>query len=485
LGATWVSQSKQTQYDRAISWSRSWAQSVTDDFKSGVGVVREYQRQRQTLYEVLIISLLVGVLGNVLVQQLFPYPTIISNATKIQSTINLQIVGLIVCLMAISVAAFFWNQKRYGPKQPAEIFLTLDYPTLFESYGDKERDHLDYLMTGTGILDFEDFAKRVLERMQGYLEAAPFQCKCPNSKISKRKYDDDSPPDVIMSIDLKELAIKNNVESVQARMSLMLYASLFSHDPIRTNGVSLRIVIRVTNPTNPFADDFLTQVIEPMLPFMAQGFSISFWAILLGLSPLPEVRGLIKRVHDYKIGQGKADDWYLIDYFPYDGKSHTMIVVDKALVNREWAESVFYEEPINSVMRQTSLFGSYVTDCDDWLSARTCRRLVLLSPHLLDEMILVKPTTLITIGAEAKRYARRGLRKWESEVKGRIPPVVNLLENMKRPPPNYGQLRNLLQAEIKEKLPSLLISDHENENSKMIENHGPSEKEHLPAVPKI
>jgi hypothetical protein len=443
MAEAWWVHDLRAQSDPVTTWRDNWARSISDNFRAGVEIVRGYQRQRQNVYEVIIISLVIGVLANILSQALLGPPQVNLDNSTAGHPSSLPVISGVVVLMIILVAIFLWNQQRYGPRGPAETSITLDYPTLLASYDRERRDDIQYVMAGAGVCDFEGFAKLVLKRALDGVVAVFFRRGIPTPEEAVMRFQR-SPPHVSISCDLNELAQTYNMASVQVRLVLLMHANLFNPDPIRTNSVSLRITISVTNPTTPLADDFLTQVIQPLLPHLAESYSYAFWTELLALSPISELRNLVRRVHDYKMSKNESGDWYLMNIYPYDGKSRQMIVIDKPLVNRE--PSPFSPDPLSEVIGESSLYGCYVTDSEAWIPAQGYRSLFGLSHHLSDELIYIKPERVITIGARSKRRVKKELKVYSEKTD-----VVNLFTNVTRCD-DLKAFRNRLQREFEKML---------------------------------
>ena len=427
--------------DRETQWSRNWASSAMSSFSSGLETVRGYQRRRQTLHEVLLVSVLVGILGNVLAQALFQMSEPVYLASFYDTAVPLPVLEIILVLavMVFVIALYLRYQRKYGPHEPAEVIVDLEYPMLLESYDKDARDGIEYLMTGAGIREFEQYAKRVLTRTIKSVEALPLQSKIIQLKESVREFND-YPPEISLSGELGEVAEKYRLKGVKATLTALLYASRFTRDPMRVMGVTLTVTFSMRNPENSLADEFLLQIVKPLLPYLAEAFRRSFWTEL-PLSKITALRNLIRRTHEYLRDHGTQDDWYLMNYYPYDGESETMLVIDKSLVKRRPVP-----DPILETLHNTNLFGCYVTDSDDWISTEVYEQLFGVSHHIIDELIYVDPTRVITIGRKAKPYVDECLRTWPKK-----PLVVNVLENLEKPI-EIDEVSKQLRKELTEKL---------------------------------
>ena len=387
--------------DQEREWSRNWARSATSN--SGIQVVEAYQRRRQTLFEIVIISSLIGILGNVVAEAV------------VSSPLRVEVLTFATVTMIVTIIVFLKVSRKYGPHQPARITAHLEYRVLLDSYDKHDRNLIEYLMEGVGLREFEPFAKQVLTQFTRYIQAAVFRSRISNPRSEVSSIDGRT-SEVTLTAELDEVAERFKLKGTRATLRLILYEGSIGFNPVRTHRVNLLVIFTMENPEHPLADEFVLQVIEPAMPRLAEYFSYAFKAEL-PIHKIQMLRDIVQRRHQQCLNEGMIDDWYLMNYYPYDGRSKTMLVVDKSLVNRDSPYGGAFEEPILAVLRETDLWGSYVTDSDEWSSQRGLT-------HLLEEMIYVEPARIVTIGRGSKIYVDKHLRYSRKK-----PEVVNLLEN--------------------------------------------------------
>jgi hypothetical protein len=388
--------------DREREWSRNWARSATTD--QGIQVIGAYQRRRQTLIEIVIISSLIGIFGNLVADAVTTYP------------LRLELLTFAILSMVVSIIIFLMVNRKYGPHQPARITAHLDYHTLLDSYDRDCRNLIEYVMAGAGLREFEPFAKQVLEESTKYFQAVAFRSKTGEPRSKVRSFDGRT-SEVRLTVELDEVASARGLKGVKTTLDLILYESSIGHDPVRTHGVNFLVIFTIRNPEHPLADEFVSQVIEPAMPQIAVGLSYAL-KTELPILKIQMLRDIIQHRHQQCLDKNITDDWYLLNSYPYDGDSKTLLVIDKSLVRRNSSYGSVLWDPILAVLRKTDLWGSYVTDCDEWSSIRKL-------PHLLEEMIYVKPVRIITIGKRSKRYVDRHLQRSQKKTQ-----VVNLLKNV-------------------------------------------------------
>lgn len=123
-----------------------------------------------------------------------------------------------------------------------------------------------------------------------------------------------------------------------------------------------------------------------------------------------------------------TDNWYLMDYYPYDGISENILVIDKSLINRKLHHSGPFGDPVWGALSDTELWGSYATDSDEWPPADSRSRgspLLEILPHIIEEARTVDASRIITIGKKAKLYLDKNSGGLPANVK-----VVHLFENL-------------------------------------------------------
>jgi hypothetical protein len=112
--------------------------------------------------------------------------------------------------------------------------------------------------------------------------------------------------------------------------------------------------------------------------------------------------------------------------YPYDGKSQTLIVVDKQLVSRSSVTNpyLFDKDVLYRVLDELGLLGCYVTDSSDSIPPDENRRIFGGPSHLEDELIYVHPTKIISIGKKSEGYVSQTLQDWP----GDRPSVIQVLK---------------------------------------------------------
>jgi hypothetical protein len=210
------------------------------------------------------------------------------------------------------------------------------------------------------------------------------------------------------------------------------------------------IGFKITSPEHPLADKFVLTVLRPFLHITALFYSTAFRSHL----PLSEIRSLreyIESVDQYRRNHGLSNIQYMMYYYPYDGSSRRMVVLDKSLVKEELelARDGRYEDVILRILHETDLFGCYVTDCEDWAPAEAYQQggaLFRMRPHLEKELTVLNPETVVTIGQRAMEYANNYLRSL-----GMSPRVINTLDDVIAPV-EPAAVERRLKEELSEKL---------------------------------
>jgi hypothetical protein len=117
-----------------------------------------------------------------------------------------------------------------------------------------------------------------------------------------------------------------------------------------------------------------------------------------------------------------------MSYYPYDGESGSIIVMDRSFVSKRYPFDGPGGDPIWNELADTNLWGSYVTDCDKWPSLKPSDNINCLldeNPHIVMEAHIVMPSRIVTIGSKAKAYVDAHLQKLGRGIK-----LVNILENL-------------------------------------------------------
>jgi hypothetical protein len=376
-------------------------------------IVKGYQRKRQTLFEILLIATMTGIFGNIV-------------ADIIISSLGFLERGLVAVVGMIAVVlVFLYIDSRYAPHLPAIVSVGLDYHDLLESYEGGLRDAVEYLMTGAGLQEFEDRAKPILERTVQRLEQFPFRGKITDLQTGVRRLGDQI-QEVTISGRLDGISNIFRLKGVRAKLELIIWAGTVEYDPERVTRVNLRIIFTIENPEHPLADDFVTQVIEPCMPRLAEIYSHAF-RDKLPIHKIMMLRlflGICREIRK----DDMADNWYLMDYYPYDGISENILVIDKSLINRKLHHSGPFGDPVWGALSDTELWGAYVTDSDEWPPADSRSRsspLLEILPHIIEEARSVNPSRIITIGKKARLYLDRHISDLPANVK-----VVPLFENL-------------------------------------------------------
>jgi len=411
-------------------WSEDWSKSV--DLSAGLQIVSSYQTRTRTVLEVILISVFVGVMGNVLAQALVPLPT--------PSWVG----ALAFVSIFVVVCAFLY--REYAPSIPAQIWAQIDHQSLLQSYG-SGKSHVRYLMTGAGVSQFEKFAKAVLEDTLGGVKSAPLGCQISNEKwtIPGKSF-----PEVILSADLKTTK-EQGMEGIKASIEIRMYAGS-RETPTQVDRVNLMIGFKITSPKHPLADKFVLTVLRPFLRITALFYSAAFWSHL-PLSEICSLREYIETVDQYRRDHGQSNRPYLMYYYPYDGLSRTVLVLDASLVKEELerrAKNPEYEDVILTVLRETRFLGCYVTDCEDWAPAEAYQQggdLFRMRPHLEKELTVLDPETVVTVGQRAMQYANNYLRRL-----GISPRVINTLDDVVAPV-GPAAVEHRLKEELSKKPP--------------------------------
>jgi hypothetical protein len=244
------------------------------------------------------------------------------------------------------------------------------------------------------------------------------------------------------------------MQGVEGNLVLAMSAALYYHDPIRVAEVRLGVRTSVRNPENPLADDFLTRVIRPLLPFLVEAFSNAFWAEL-PLSSITRLCDLIQRIREYNETRGITDDWYLMNYCPYDGESKTMVVVDRSMLSRAELEHPIFLNPLLAILDATNLYGSYVTDSDEWVPAEDYKKMFGISHYVTDELICVRPTKIVTIGPKSKSCVLEHIRGLHEKYE-----VISVLETHPTPLES-DELIKVISREISAKLGTSRLSQEQ------------------------
>lgn len=88
------------------------------------------------------------------------------------------------------------------------------------------------------------------------------------------------------------------------------------------------------------------------------------------------LRDVIQRVHEYNVESNRiTNEWYLMDYCPYDGASKTMVVIDRSVVSKDMLEDPVFGNPILTILRAMDLYGCYVTDSEEWIPANDYKKM--------------------------------------------------------------------------------------------------------------
>jgi hypothetical protein len=362
-----------------------------------------------------MVSLAIGILGNIMAEAVLSYYSIVF--VWPWALFSMLVVVIVYLILTV----------QYGPKDVPRIAAMLTYRDLLKSYNDLVRDSITYLMSGAGLRAFRPFAKQVLERTLRPMEMYPFFGKVIDVSESSRVHEGED-LHFGLSGKLDEVARRRGLKGIKASLNLILHATARSYYPTRVTEVDLTMNFSIMNPAHRFADEFVTQVVKPSMEKLVEWFSREFVQVNFHkLQRIMELRGLHNARIQYCESQGLTDEWDLMSYYPYDGESGNIIVMDRSFVSKRYPFDGPRGDPIWNELADKNLWGSYVTDCDKWPSLKPSditNCLLDENPHIVMEAHIVMPSRIVTIGSKAKAYVDAHLQKL-----GRKPIVVNILED--------------------------------------------------------
>lgn len=386
------------------NWAKKWAIDSARRLPLAVEIVRERQMRREASFEIMLIAVGIGILGNMFAQSLFP----------------VLIVPLFIissCGIGILMVAFLVLKDYFAPIIPARLWMKLDFSTLMQASDSDEWFALKYLIQGAGFTlgSFEEYAEEVLKRTVYSYGFLALRAKGLAPKILRKRSDSkfgSSFTRVIASVDLSEASSGLGFGGVRSMLELELYSSRIGADD-RVHGFDLVVRIGVTNPVNPKTDDFLEEVVEPSLVGLASSYAQEAWSELhTEIYRVVELHRLLSTMNDYMKRHGVQDPWFLMDYYPYDGRSNVMFVIDKCFLDKAQLQNnmLLRIDALERLMMEHDFVGSYVTDSDQWSSPTDHERegeLYPTLPHFSEELIYVRPRFVVTIGSKAKDFAEQ------------------------------------------------------------------------------
>jgi hypothetical protein len=385
-------------------WAQKWATDSTRKLPFTIEIVRERQMRREASFEIILIAVGIGILGNLFAQSIFPV-----------LIVSLSIVSS--CVIGILIVFFLVLKDYFAPVIPARLWTRLDFSTLMQASDSEEWFALKYLIQGAGftLASFEEYGEEVLKRTIQSFGFLALRAKNLTPKVVRKRSDSKFGPaftKVIASVDLSEALTGLGFGGVHSMLELELYSSIIGADD-RVHGFNLVLRIGVTNPANPKTDDFLEEMVEPSLTDLASSYAQEAWSSLYAeIDRVVGLHRLFMTMSDYMKRHGVQDPWFLMDYYPYDGRSNMMFVIDKCFLDKAQLQN---EVPYGSnalarLMAEHDLAGSYVTDSDQWSSPADHElggELYPTLPHLRMELIYVHPRFVVTIGSKAKDFAEQ------------------------------------------------------------------------------
>jgi len=383
------------------NWAKKWALDSARRLPLTVEIVKERQMRKEASYEIILIAVGIGVLGNMFAQSLFP---VFSLPWAIISSGG-------ICIL---IVAFLVLKDRFAPMIPASFWTNLGFSTLMQASDSDEWFALKYLVRGAGfnLADFEEYASRVLRSTVQSYGIMALRAKNLIPEISTKRAKPKFGPSysrVIASTDLSEASEAIGFHGLRSTLVLELLSSRIGPND-RVNGFDLIAKINVANPTSPASDDFLEEMTEPSLAQLAASYAQEAWTELLTrIDNVVGLHRLLLKMSDYMKRHGVPDPWFLMDYYPYDGQSDGMFVVDKCFLDK--GEVRNQSDVLTRLIEEYGFFGSYVTDCDQW-SVPTDHQpggelYPRWQPHLQEELMYVHPRFVVTIGSRAKDFAEQ------------------------------------------------------------------------------
>lgn len=387
------------------NWAKQWALDSARRLPLIIEIVRERQMRREAFFEIILIAVGIGVLGNMFAQSLFPV---------------LLVPWFIIasCGICILIVVVLVLKDHFSPIIPARLWTTLDFPTLMQASESDEWFALKYLIRGAGFTlgDFEDYASKVLKWTVQRFGAIGLGVRELTPKISTKRSDSkfgSSFTRVIASADLSEASSGLGFDGVRSMLSLELYSSRIGADD-RVHGFDLNARFDVTNPTNPASDDFLAEAAEPLMTELAASYAqAAYTELLMEIGRIAELHRLLSTMSEYMKKHGVQDPWFLMDYYPYDGRSNVMFVIDKCFLDKAQLQNdrLLGTDALGRLMLEHVFLGSYVTDSDQWSSPADHERGGELYPsylpHFKMELIYVRPRFVVTVGAKAKDFVEQ------------------------------------------------------------------------------
>lgn len=392
---------KQEEMIRIDNWARKWALDSARRLPFTVEIVRERQMRRETSYEIVLIAVGIGILGNMFAQSLFP---VLSVPLLVVSSAG-------ICVL---IVGFLVLKDHFAPMIPARFWTNLDFSTLMEASDSDEWFALKYLVGGAGfkLEDFEEYAGTVLRlTIQSYGIIALGTKNLTPQITTKRATPNFGLPysKIVATTDLSQASNELGFPGVHSTLVMEMYPSTIGAEG-RVHGFDLIIRVDIANPAKPASDDFLEGAVGPSMVRLAASYAQEAWTGLL--SKIHNVVGLhrlLVEMKDYMKRNGVPDPWFLMDYYPYDGQSDVMFAVDKCFLDR--GEVRNQSDVLTRLIEKNGFFGSYVTDCDQW-SVPTDHQpggelYPMWEPHFQEELMCVHPRFVVTIGSRAKDFAEQ------------------------------------------------------------------------------
>jgi hypothetical protein len=392
---------KQEEIIRIDNWAKKWALDSARRLPFTVEIVRERQMRRETSYEIVLIAVGIGILGNMFAQSLFP---VLSVPLLVVSSAG-------ICIL---IVGFLLLKDRFAPMIPARFWTNLDFSTLMEASDSDEWFALKYLVGGVGfkLEDFEEYAGKVLRlTIQSYGIIALGTKNLTPQITTKRSTPKFGLPysKIVATTDLSQASDELGFLGVHSTLVMEMYSSTIGAEG-RVHGFDLITRVDIANPANPASDDFLEETVGPSMVQLAASYAQEAWTQLLTrIDNVVGLHRLLIAMSDYMKRHGVPDPWFLMDYYPYDGQSDVMFVIDKYFLDR--GEVRNQSDILTRAIEQNGFFGSYVTDCDQWSVPNDHQSRGELyprwRPHLQEELMYVHPRFVVTIGSRAKDFAEQ------------------------------------------------------------------------------
>jgi hypothetical protein len=160
------------------NWAKKWALHSVRRLPLTVEIVRERQMRIEAFFEIILIAVGIGVLGNMFAQSLFPVllvPWFIISSCGI-------------CILIVMVLIL---KDHFAPIIPARLWMKLDFSTLMQASDSDEWFALKYLIRGAGFTlgDFEEYATKVLKHTVQRFGVIGLRAKDLTPEISTKRSD--------------------------------------------------------------------------------------------------------------------------------------------------------------------------------------------------------------------------------------------------------------------------------------------------------